>query len=74
MIGVFSLQVLLRTDSGRAKLGAALFLAALVLQVMLGISTLVMQVPVSLGAAHQGGAVVLLTAAIFAAHSLKSAR
>ena len=74
LIGVFSLQVLLRTDSGRAKLGAALFLAALVLQVMLGISTLVMQVPVSLGAAHQGGAVVLLTAAIFAAHSLKSAR
>ena len=40
----------------------------LVAQVLLGISTLVMRVPVSLGALHQAGAVMLLSAALFVAH------
>ncbi|HEU5177954.1 MAG TPA: COX15/CtaA family protein [Burkholderiales bacterium] len=44
-------------------------LAAFVLQAVLGISTLLMGVPVGLGAAHQGGAVVLLAAALWNAHS-----
>ncbi len=37
-------------------------------QILLGISALVMRVPVWLGAMHQAGAVALLTAALFAAH------
>lgn len=45
-------------------------LGALALQVTLGIATLLAAVPVWLGAAHQGGAVVLLAAAIWAAHEL----
>jgi len=40
--------------------------AATLLQVTLGIKTLLMYVPVSLGAAHQGGAVVLLSMVLFA--------
>jgi heme a synthase len=44
--------------------------ATLVLQVTLGIKTLLAFVPVSLGAAHQGGAVLLLSAALFALHEL----
>jgi cytochrome c oxidase assembly protein subunit 15 len=44
-------------------------LAAFVLQAALGISTLLMGVPVALGAAHQGGAVLLLGAALWNAHS-----
>jgi cytochrome c oxidase assembly protein subunit 15 len=44
-------------------------LAAFILQVALGISTLLLGVPVSLGAAHQGGAVLLLAAALWTAHS-----
>jgi cytochrome c oxidase assembly protein subunit 15 len=44
-------------------------LAAFVLQAVLGISTLLMGVPVGLGAAHQGGAVLLLAAALWNAHS-----
>jgi cytochrome c oxidase assembly protein subunit 15 len=46
-------------------------LAAFVLQATLGISTLLLGVPVGLGAAHQGGAVLLLAAAIWAAHSAR---
>jgi cytochrome c oxidase assembly protein subunit 15 len=42
----------------------------LVVQVTLGIKTLLAFVPVSLGAAHQGGAVLLLSAALFALHEL----
>ena len=37
-------------------------------QVLLGISTLLLHVPVWLATAHQGGAVVLLTAALFLSH------
>jgi cytochrome c oxidase assembly protein subunit 15 len=49
-----------------------MLLAALVLQIALGISTLVLIVPTSLAAAHQGGAVVLFTAALFATHALRA--
>lgn len=50
-------------------------LAAMALvQVVLGISTLLMFVPVGLGAAHQGGAVLLLGATLFALHELGGAR
>ena len=45
-----------------------------VAQVLLGISTLVMRVPVWLGALHQAGAVMLLSAALFAAHTARKGR
>ncbi|MGE0259872.1 MAG: COX15/CtaA family protein [Alphaproteobacteria bacterium] len=48
----------------------ALFAAAL-LQFALGVSTLLLVVPVPLGAAHQAGAVLLLTAAIVFRHALR---
>ncbi len=48
-----------------ARTGCHLLLAALLLQITLGISTLLLVVPVALGAAHQAGAIVLLTAALF---------
>jgi cytochrome c oxidase assembly protein subunit 15 len=44
-------------------------LAAFVLQAALGITTLLLRVPVGFGAAHQGGAVLLLAAALWAAHA-----
>ncbi len=47
-------------------------LAVTVLQVALGISTLMLVVPVPLAAAHQGGAMLLLTAAIVLRHTLRS--
>jgi cytochrome c oxidase assembly protein subunit 15 len=54
----------------RAKLGADLLLAALVLQIALGFATLLLAVPVPLAAAHQAGALLVFSAALFAAHSL----
>lgn len=55
----------------REKLGAVLLVAALLLQVTLGISTLLLHVPVWLATAHQGGAVVLLTAMLYLSHVLR---
>jgi cytochrome c oxidase assembly protein subunit 15 len=54
----------------RREPSAHLLLAAFALQAALGIATLLSGVPVGLGAAHQGGAVVLLGAAIWHAHRL----
>ena len=56
--------------SGRGKLAMGLLLVALWLQVIMGISTLLLHVPVWLAALHQGGAVALLTATLFASHYL----
>jgi len=39
-------------------------------QVGLGISTLLLHVPVAIAAAHQGGAILTLTAALYASHVL----
>ena len=55
----------------RARLACHLLAAALALQVSLGIATLLAAVPVALGAAHQGGAVVLLAAALWHAHAAR---
>lgn len=53
------------------QIGLNLLLAALALQLTLGISTLVLVVPVTLAAAHQGGAILLLTASLFVSHQLR---
>ena len=48
-----------------------LLLGAIALQVALGITTLLLVVPIPLAAAHQAGAVLLLTAIINAAEQLR---
>jgi cytochrome c oxidase assembly protein subunit 15 len=50
---------------------AHLLLAMLLAQVSLGISTLLLVVPLPLAAAHQAGAVLLFAAALHAAHALR---
>jgi len=52
----------------RASPAANALLVAFVLQAALGIATLLAGVPVALGAAHQGGAVLVLAAALWNAH------
>lgn len=54
----------------RAERSAHALAAAFALQAGLGIATLLSGVPVGLGSAHQGGAVVFLAAAIWHAHRL----
>src|SRR6185436_17254213 len=53
----------------QAKIAAHHLLAMFVIQAALGISTLLLAVPVSLAAAHQAGAVLLLAAAIWTAQT-----
>jgi len=65
-LSVFSLRLWQRG----LTLPAVLVMAALFAQVTLGISALLMHVPVAIGAAHQVGAVILLTTLIFAERSL----
>jgi cytochrome c oxidase assembly protein subunit 15 len=48
-------------------------LGMFVLQAALGVSTLLLRVPVALGVAHQGGAVLLLAASLWLAHSARPA-
>ena len=56
--------------AGRGLLAIGLLLVTLWLQVIMGISTLLLHVPVWLAASHQGGAVLLLSAMAFASHYL----
>ncbi len=56
--------------SGTQRFAFHALAAATLMQVTLGIKTLLLYVPVGLGAAHQGGAVVLLSAVLFALHEL----
>jgi heme a synthase len=58
-----------RSPSPRVLRASRFVLGAALLQVALGISTLLMSVPVALGVAHQAGAVLLLTAALLAVHA-----
>jgi cytochrome c oxidase assembly protein subunit 15 len=54
-----------------ARLALHALLGAALLQFALGVTTLLLVVPTPLGAAHQAGAVLLLTAAIVFRHSLQ---
>jgi cytochrome c oxidase assembly protein subunit 15 len=53
---------------GRRRLAADVMAAVAAIQVGLGVSTLVLAVPVPLAAAHQAGAMVLFCASLWAVH------
>jgi cytochrome c oxidase assembly protein subunit 15 len=55
----------------RARRAAHLLLAMLLIQVTLGITTLLLVVPLPLAVLHQSGAVLLFAAALYAAHALR---
>jgi cytochrome c oxidase assembly protein subunit 15 len=63
-----------RAADARLARRVGLVLAAALLQAALGISTLLLSVPVWLGVAHQGGAVLLFTAALLALHAARPQR
>jgi len=65
----------LRSDISDAfKTGVKCISALITLQITLGISTLLLHVPTPLAAAHQSGAVALLTASIYITHTLYRAK
>lgn len=55
----------------RARLGGHLLVALVVVQIALGIATLLLVVPLFLAALHQAGAVLVLAAALNVAHALR---
>jgi cytochrome c oxidase assembly protein subunit 15 len=55
----------------RGRLALDVFLAMALLQVTLGVATLLLVVPLPLAAAHQAGAVLVFTAALVACHALR---
>jgi cytochrome c oxidase assembly protein subunit 15 len=57
-----------------ARLPASLAALWVLVQAGLGIATLVLSVPISLAAAHQGGAVILVGLVVWTAHSLRRER
>ena len=60
--------------SSRVRLGFNMLVLMLVVQLALGISTLLLHVPVALAASHQGGAMVLFTIALFLTHQLMNSK
>ncbi len=60
--------------SDAARRAANLLLVALFVQLGLGIATLLLRVPVGLGAAHQGGAMVVLGVLLWLNHELRVER
>ena len=58
----------------RARRAAQLLLGWLAAQLLLGITTLVYVVPVPLGTAHQAGALVLFSLALYSLHTLRAPR
>lgn len=61
----FAVRALKARLPGHLRVGIFALLALLVVQVGLGISTLLLHVPVSLAASHQGVAVLLFTASLY---------
>ena len=59
-----------RSMARPARVGVHLLLLVAIVQVSMGIGTLLLHVPVALAAAHQAGALVLLSAALFVVHRL----
>ena len=57
----------------RARLAATILLLALAAQIVLGIATLLLAVPVALGAAHQGGSMVVFGVLLWLNHELRVA-
>ncbi|MFM9884759.1 MAG: COX15/CtaA family protein [Burkholderiales bacterium] len=71
LVGWLCWRVWATESTLRARRSVTLLAFALALQVALGIATLLYQVPVVLGVLHQGGAVLVLTAALLTAHALR---
>ncbi len=74
LVLVFWFLSLMHRLGQQQRVSMHLLLLAALGQVALGIATLLLVVPISLGALHQAGAIVLLSAAIYAIHTIEWGR
>ena len=72
VIPAFWLTAMRSALPARPRGGMHLLLGWLPVQITLGIATLLLVVPVALAAAHQAGALVLFTIALFVRHALRA--
>ena len=73
LIVVYWFQARSAALPARARPAANALLHSVILQVVLGIATLMLAVPVILGAAHQAVAMLLFTVALYLVHALRRA-
>ncbi len=73
VVVLFWYRTLAANVSARTRLVTHGLLLMLVVQLVLGVSTLLFFVPVPLAAAHQGGALLVFSLALFANHELRAA-
>ena len=73
VVGIYLYQLRLNLPS-RTKMLFNLVLVASIAQVILGITTLLLRVPVPIAASHQAAALVLLTTLLLLLHHLKSTK
>jgi heme a synthase len=71
-VALYAWRGLREKISRRTRIGFAALPAAALAQLLLGIATVLLAVPVALGAVHQAGALVLFTAALFLNHALRA--
>jgi len=70
LVVCFAIYAVKLKVAGKVRTGVFCMLFLLVVQIGLGISTLIFYVPIAVAAAHQIGAVALLTTTLFVSHSL----
>ena len=70
LVALFAIKALKANIQGVARTGLFVLIGLLILQVTLGISTLIYHVPIPIAAAHQVVAVALLSASLFISHCL----
>jgi len=71
IVPLFCFAVRRLGGTNRSRLAAHLLLAMLVIQVTLGVATILLKVPVVIAASHQGGAVLLLSIIIFITREIR---
>ncbi len=74
LVAVFAWRVHAAPRDRALARAANLLLATVVAQFLLGVATLLTHVPLAFAIAHQGGAIVLFAAALFAAHTARGER
>lgn len=74
LVALHVVRVMRTADSPRVRGTAGLLAATIVLQTALGVWTLLAWVPLSLGIAHQAGALVTVAAAVLHAHAMRETR
>ena len=71
VVGGFGLRLLIQGADGAMRIAGVAVIAALLLQVTLGISTLLSGMAIPVAAGHQAGAILLLTVLLFTVHGLR---